>query len=577
MRSDFWPASLAHLATPYLRDTDDEIVIGEISSDPVDGFSGHRHLFTALVPVPELQEVLTTAGGIGPEVECWGPHPCVPPEGGYEPRFWIAGNERRYETLINAWLNHNKLVVLPDNGLLMCYGLVPRMLQNGSTAWDDPQKPVYDVVRVTPLSEYTIDVYTIARITIRREYLEDYLSLTGCAAVVTYFEERYSSDDPVIAQALGAQEAVTADLPGRKVTIMRTSDRRGNQLSQVWGTTHVLTPSARPISDEQELVLQWPGYDQPLTERDARVLGVLDSVFVRDEVLQAYEDRPEFTINPESGSVSYGSWWGVSWCHRQGRGHIRLELRKLYEGAPSYVIRHFHAFAASPTQADHDRDTNGQVNIGTRARDVITAYLQLTMMLTVLAERLGIGLNQEEIGGFETEHVKYHGWWTIPALRPLGHVASPSMGHAEFLARCKTLFALFERLQPGALRQILVALGMSKKDLADFASLKLLGTLCQLATIAQDDRYELIADADDVRQHWNPTLIVPAMAPLFSLNTLRTMDAHPTAALAAREAQALKTFDIDRQEQQHGWGASVDKVYDTINDDVWAIANLLRK
>jgi hypothetical protein len=577
MTADFWPPSLAHLARPYLGDTDEEVVIAEVSSTLVEGYPGHRLLFTLLVPFADLHAVLTTPGGIGTEVECWGPHPCVPPEGGYQPHFWIEGHGRKYDTLINAWLNHNKFVILPDNGLLMCYGLVPRILAGGSIAWDDPRKPVYDVVRVTPLSHYTVDEYTTARITVRREYLEDYLSLAGCAAVITYFEERYSTDDPVVTRALGGQRAITADLPGRKLTLMRVDGSRGDQLSQVWGTAHALTPVARPISDEQELILTWPGHQKPLTERDVRVLAVIDHAFIRDEVLHAYEDRPEFEINPESGSISYGSWWGVSWCHRTGRNHIRLELRKLYEGTPSYVIKHFNRFAVSEADAEKDRQTSGSANIGTRARDVITAYLHLTMMLTDLAERLGLGLPQEEIGGFETERVKYVGWWTIPELRRLGDVALPTMGRSEFLARCKTLFSLFARLQRTPLRQMLTALGMSKGDLADFGSIKLLATISQLATIAAEEGYELIGEAEAVLSRWNGGLKVQVMAPLFALNALRNRDAHPGAALTAREIQALGELGVDPHMQQHGWGESLDKVYDAIISAVWDIAAILRR
>lgn len=80
--------------------------------------------------------------------------------------------------------------------------------------------------------------YTTARRTVRREYLEDYLSLAGGAAVMTYFEERYSTDDPVVTRALGGQRAIAADLPGRKLTLMQVDGSRGNQLSQVWRTAH---------------------------------------------------------------------------------------------------------------------------------------------------------------------------------------------------------------------------------------------------------------------------------------------------------------------------------------------------
>jgi hypothetical protein len=67
--------------------------------------------------------------------------------------------------------------------------------------------------------------------------------------------------------------------------------------------------------------------------------GVMEEVYVRDEVLLAYENRPEFDIHPETGMVGNGTWWNVSYCRKVGRDHIAIELRKLYEGAQFPVIK----------------------------------------------------------------------------------------------------------------------------------------------------------------------------------------------------------------------------------------------
>ena len=133
----------------------------------MNGYKGLLHLNTALIPISDLNDVLNAPGGIGWKVESWGPHPIVDEEGGYNSSFWIDGpkdSDKRYETIINSWLNHNKTVILPDNGLLMCYGLIPRFLKDGTIYWDDPSKPVYDVIRVIPLSEYIPNEHTYASV-----------------------------------------------------------------------------------------------------------------------------------------------------------------------------------------------------------------------------------------------------------------------------------------------------------------------------------------------------------------------------------------------------------------------------
>lgn len=62
---DFWPASLAHLAKPYLNDSSQYVTIGEISSEAINNFPGTRLLYAALVPADEVDEYLVRPGGIG--------------------------------------------------------------------------------------------------------------------------------------------------------------------------------------------------------------------------------------------------------------------------------------------------------------------------------------------------------------------------------------------------------------------------------------------------------------------------------------------------------------------------------
>src|SRR5437660_10441386 len=103
---NFWPMSLAHLAQPYITAEDDYVTIGEISSEPVNGFAGNRMFFTALVPKGEINEVVAARGGIGTEIRCWGPRPDVDPEGGYDGAVWIDASRdavKKYVTAVNSW------------------------------------------------------------------------------------------------------------------------------------------------------------------------------------------------------------------------------------------------------------------------------------------------------------------------------------------------------------------------------------------------------------------------------------------------------------------------------------------
>jgi hypothetical protein len=43
-----------------------------------------------------------------------------------------------YERLVHTWRANNQEVTVPDDAFLMCDGLVPRVLEDGTVCWDDP-------------------------------------------------------------------------------------------------------------------------------------------------------------------------------------------------------------------------------------------------------------------------------------------------------------------------------------------------------------------------------------------------------------------------------------------------------
>lgn len=314
------PASLLHLSRPLTAKSDEHFVVAEVSSEPVGPFTGTRLFATALVPLHLVDEILTNPGGIGWEVDSWGPEPSVDPDVTYYSTFWVEGRKRgeRFETLTPTWSRHDKRVLTIDNGFLMCYGLVPRLVETtAQIIWDDLSKPKYDVVRIMPISQYTIpNHYSKARVSVERTYLEDYLSLKQCAAVGVYYEERHSKDDQIFTTLLNGEVHKEFILPGRRVVIKVSPDwGSGPQYSEAWGCTLIMKPTSRPISEEEIEPLRWPDYPEPLTGQAVRRIGrPFEYVSVKDAVLEKYESQSDYTIIPTSGSVYHGSWWGVSDC-----------------------------------------------------------------------------------------------------------------------------------------------------------------------------------------------------------------------------------------------------------------------
>lgn len=329
LAEDSWPRPLLHCGRPLVTSADEDVTIGEITGEAVDGFTGNRMLFTALVPVEHLELVLRTVGGIGHGVSFDpGNGSLTAGESGVPVSpFSIYGPDasKRFESLVHSWRNHNKTVVVPDDAFLTQYGLVPRILKDESVSWDDLDGPVYDVVRVVPVSTYSApSAHTIARVVVRRDYLEDYLSLKGCAAVATFWDERFSLNDPEVAALIG-KNGSKLEQPGREMWFMPMRLDSANQVSQVWGCALLLKPGGRPISDPPEPELIWPDRRESIRGTGREIsFEPFESVYVNDEVLMEYEKRGEFLVSPEDGFVSYDGRWSVSTVTARGETSSNL-------------------------------------------------------------------------------------------------------------------------------------------------------------------------------------------------------------------------------------------------------------
>lgn len=582
MKNDYWPKSLAHLSAPYDDGISEEVTIAEISNEPYMGYKGFKEVSTALIPLDELESVLNVLGGIGWEVNSWGPHPCVSEGDTYNTSFWVDGRhgtDERFQTILNSWTVHDRIVMLPDNVLLMAYGLTPRYLQNGVVCWDDPQGPAYDVIRGKTLIHFEMGKANSESLILRmrRDYLEDYCSLKGCAAVAVYYEERYSADDASFEKALAGEAGDSFDLPGRKLGMALLNDEYSTlnpQFSRIWGVRHILTPSKRPVTDAADPELIWPGDTEPMTSRRAAREHIY--AYCSDEVLRFYEQKEEFTVYPESGGVAYSGWWGTSRTARIGREHIKVELKKLYEGCPPHVIAQWHKYATPESVATKDRQAHGNQNIATRARSLIDSYLELTTTLEYLSDKLGLGSTQEEIGTLDCDIVSSVGWWNVPELKPLAHVVRLDASLDHFLSRCLCIFKIIEGIKPGPLRNIVLRLGLEKSKIREFKSIKLLGTIAQLSQIALVQDLDLVDDAAQIVNSWNQNTRLPEFDRIFALNGLRQIQAH--AIGSDKEDQldrALNAFGIDVKETRTGWGKSIDTVYDMLIEDLSALALLL--
>jgi hypothetical protein len=335
--------------------------------------------------------------------------------------------------------------------------------------WDDLAGPVRDIVKVTAPSVYSFSKMKIpASVSISREYLQDYLTLRRKALVQSFMERRFSPTDSEIEERLGSEQCVDLDTLNRRLRMARISGER-IIFTEVSGARVVALPGPLPVSNDslEAEGLIWPGFDGPVVHARALAMKPFDCVYVDDRVLADYEGRADFVVVPESGAVSFGTQWSVGYCRRVSRNLIRLELKKLYEGVPAAVTRHWHKFAVEPPPPGAYPAIWHEPNIGKRAKALTYAIASLGENLAVLAQAVGLWeLEPNRFVGLRRGDLDYRGWWSFPDAEAIGRHAPPNMPMEAFLDRCLSINKLaVEGLVEPSLRTMLRAMGVPPKEI----------------------------------------------------------------------------------------------------------------
>jgi hypothetical protein len=575
---NWWPSPLAHLrdADPW---AEADIVVAEIQSFDDGPHTGHRHLFSALVPIADIEEVKKKLAEFDHEVQASGPRPWASPEHPYTPNFWMGTESegllrRTYGPLVLSWRSHDKTVLQLDPGFAMTYGLAPRSLSDGETRWDDPMAPRYDIARVTAPSVWDFPSGTHAFVTIRKDYLQDYLTLRQMALVHGYWEMRWSETDEEIEARLGSQEAIEIKLPDRHFMLRRSWDDKKIVAAQVWGARVVALPGALPISenDLEKNGLLWPGFKEPLTDADAMRMSVGDVVYVKDTVLGGYEGRPEFRINPNSGSVTFGTQWSVGFCDRVGRDLVQLEIKKLYEGVPPHITREWHSHAVAPPSKEALQRLQKERHVGMRAEEIVYAAVALGESLSRLAGEASLpGLQPEDFVNLRRKALDYQGWWTFPHLEPIGRHIPPNITEDDFLNRCMSLNKIVtEGLSEKDFRLILRSVGVPPEPLEKLRALKLLDCIVRMAQIAEQAGLDLPIQGKEVWRRLEKDGTVPArpIDHLFALYELRVLAGHKASKRHERVLEELKRFGVFPSRDGTGYGLILDRIYDLVIGDL---------
>jgi len=581
---DWWPQWLQDFASENPLGRHDVEIAKILATD--DGNRDYRQVFTALVAPEHLASILEKPGGIGHEVASSGPHP-APFRGkwDYAPRFWIdaAGTSKeKLEPLVVHWRSGNQTVLLPDQGFLMTYGLVPRIVSNADVLemhWDDPSFPQRDIVVSRPVSSYNFPTYTGAYVTVEQEYLQDYSTIRERALVQVYYVQREGPLTEEVIALLSGNEIMELRLPGRLIDLRLVNwNGRQSALAQVWGVRPLLEPGDAPVSAGRDNpgALVWPGIAEPVTEQSARGISLLHPVYVMDSVLEIYEGLPEYSVHPESGSVSYGNQWGVSYARRIGRNLIEVEIKKLYEGNHADTIRHWHRHAVNPP-AD-PAPLRGEANVGTRARRIVYGLACLGKTLAELHERiLGQHLPPANLVRLDIDKLDYFGWWTVDSVEPITRHIPLGLSEESFLSRCSTLYSLVgEGLSERHLRQMLKRLGVPPPFVEELRSIKLVDHLIQVATMSYNTGLDLDAEGSVLHERVLSEDPKNVLTHLFALNDLRQLHSHRMdSGRQSKLRDALKRFGMEPEAYRGGWGIALDTIYDSVGDTIEEANRLL--
>ncbi|KTT33945.1 hypothetical protein RSA46_15705 [Pseudomonas oryzihabitans] len=472
-----------------------------------------------------------------------------------------------YDYIVASWGDGSFYTFNLAEKVWMTLGLAPRCVGNEHQrmVFDDLGLPEFGVAEGEVSSEYHWSLKRPVSWRMSNEYLRRYLWLRGARGVRVFYYSAQLPDSPEIRSIMGDEShVVRVPADGIAWYELDIREHKGGLLLQLWASVEAITPELCPEQTAEGIL--WPGHAHAMTRARADALVGSDLVYLDDRFLQKYEQSAFYDSIPVhvwgrwQCSPSYRGQWSFTECRRIGRNLIQVPMRELYKPKPDREIVHARSFAVDPAYlADVDLDEEHVVAKVQRLLDVL---LQLGDGLSALGAVVGISKSAEELTGFRRAEVEANGWLAYPALSRLAQVAPLNMTQQMFLARCKSLHEVWQRVPNGYLKSLLEHAGCPRASVKDLGSLKLLQAL--LNVIERLNVHEETSDAfasGTEPEGWKDRNV--AVAALFLNNDLRIADAHEAMEQCLSTLQQLG-FDIATVNA--GYGQALDFVMDGVID-----------
>ncbi|WP_275931645.1 hypothetical protein [Aeromonas sp. 1HA1] len=145
------------------------------------------------------------------------------------------------------------------------------------------------------------------------------------------------------------------------------------------------------------------------------------------------------------------------------------------------------------------------------------------------------------------------------------------MTQQTFLARCKSLHEVWQRIPNGYLKLLLENAGCPRASVKDLGSLKLLQALLniiEMLNVHEEASYAFTSTEEP--EGWNNRN--KTLEPLFLNNDLRIADAHETVK---NSLDTLQQLGFDTANVNAGYGKALDFVMDGVISSIESIASNL--
>lgn len=537
-------------------------------SDPHGPEAESVHLLTAVIPGAESEPVgVFDESGHGvvefsvPAGESYGCSASFTPS--------ISG----HDYIVASWGNDSFFSFNLAEKVWMTLGLTPRCVGDYQQCliYDDLGLPEFAVAEGEVSSNYHWTLKRDVRWWMSNEYLRRYLWLRGARGVRVFFYQARVAGHPELHQLMGGESHVTRKpTEGSPWYMLDLRSHRGGLLLQVWASVEALFPELCPEQNADGIV--WPGWTQPITHADANALTECCPVYLDDQFLCKYEQSNFYDSTPVNVggnwhcSPSYQGQWGFTDCRRAGRNVIEVPMRELYKPKPDSEILHARKFAIEPEDlANFDRD---EEHIVAKVERLLGALLRLGDALADLGDTVGLSKSPCELTKFDRRELSANGWLFYPELCRLAQVAPLSMSQQEFLARCKSIHELWQRIPNGFLKSLLNYAGCPNDKLKNLGSLKLFQSLLNIVQELNREHESSESFVSDLEpENWNDKN--RCMAPLFANNELRKADAHENFDECITTLQSL---GLDLATLNTGYGRALDFVIDSVTGSISAIA-----